>query len=178
MNHQPFKDWLLSDEPLEAQQSQALQQHLHECADCRQIENAWADASALMRRAAFAAPAPGFTARWQERLAAQRLQAQRKQAWVAIAVTAAIAFALVVLFGTHVLDLLASPASLLLAWIARLASLLSVYGILQEVFYALSRVTPLVPVIGIFFAVGFICFLSVAWLATYRQLTMARRIIG
>lgn len=177
MNHQPFKDWLLSEEPLEAQQSQALQQHLRECADCRQVENAWADASALLRRTPYAAPAPGFTHRWQQRLAAQRVQAQRKQAWVAIAVTAGIAFVLIVLFGTHVLDLLASPASLLLAWIARLASLLSVYGILQEVFSVLGRVPPMVPAIALFFAVGFVCFLSVAWLATYRQLTTARRVV-
>ena len=177
MNHQPFKDWLLSEERLEAEQAQALQQHLRDCADCRQIESAWSNAHALIQRAPAVAPAPGFTERWQSRLAAQRLQAQRSQAWVAIAVTTGVAFVLLVLFGTQVLDLLGSPAQLVLAWAARLTGLLSLYGILQEVFYALGQLTPVVPFIGLFFAVGFISFLSVLWLATYRQLTTTRRFV-
>jgi hypothetical protein len=177
MNHQPFKDWLLSEERLEAEQAQALQQHLRECADCRQIESAWADAHALIQRAPDAAPVPGFTTRWQARLAARRLQEQRRQAWAAIAVTGGVAFLLLVLFGTQVLNLLSSPAQWLLLWVSRLTSLLSLYGVIQELFYALGQVTPAVPLIGLFFAVGFVSFLSVLWLATYRQLTTARRII-
>jgi hypothetical protein len=41
MNHQPFRDWLLSEEKLSIDQTQALKDHLHSCESCSQIEAAW-----------------------------------------------------------------------------------------------------------------------------------------
>ena len=38
MNHQPFRDWLLSDEQLSTEQTQALQDHLSSCETCSQMD--------------------------------------------------------------------------------------------------------------------------------------------
>jgi anti-sigma factor RsiW len=175
MNHQPFKEWLLSEEPLSSEQTQALQDHLRSCESCRQLEAAWTDVDTLFQRLPETAPAPGFTNRWQERLAAQHLQKQRRQAWTALGATALVAVLLLTLLGIQVLSVLRSPSQLLLLWISQVTSLYSVLYALQGYVQVLFRVVPVVPITGAILALGIFSFLSVLWIVTYHQIVIVRR---
>ena len=171
MNHQPFRSWLLSEEPLPPEHAQALREHLQDCEACRQTELSWSKVSSLFQRTPQAAPAPGFVERWQQRLITQRLAAQRRQAWVAVAATAGAALLLLLILGVQVVQILRAPAQLLLMWIARLTSLMNVLVELQKFILMVLNSGPIIPITLAIFFTGFICFISVAWLATYRQLT-------
>ena len=41
MDHQPFRNWLLSEEQLSAEQNQSLQEHLASCESCSQFKSSW-----------------------------------------------------------------------------------------------------------------------------------------
>ena len=74
MNHRPFEDWLLDDQPLTPDQIRDLQIHLRGCDSCSAI----AESNLALRSARLMSPAPGFNIRWQERLVvARRAQRQR-----------------------------------------------------------------------------------------------------
>ena len=74
MNHRPFEDWLLYDQPLNPTQKRELDAHLRACKVCSAI----AESNLALRSARLVAPAPGFSARWQERLVLAR-RAQRRR---------------------------------------------------------------------------------------------------
>jgi anti-sigma factor RsiW len=176
MNHQPFRSWLLSEEPLPPDQAQALRQHLQECEACRQLDFSWAQIHGLFRRVPEAAPASGFTERWHQRLVAHRLAAQRRQAWIAMAATAGTGLLLLLILAIQVVQVLRAPAQLLLVWIARLTSLLNVLLDIQQVALKVLDSGPIIPITAGVFAFGFVCFLCVAWVAAYRQFTSNWRI--
>ena len=75
MNHRPFEDWLLDDQPLEPTQKRELDAHLRACDVCSAI----AESNLALRSARLISPSPGFTARFQERLVIAR-RAQRRRA--------------------------------------------------------------------------------------------------
>jgi hypothetical protein len=79
MRHQPFETWIIAEQPLDPDQARALQSHLLECEDCRQLSTGWAGARASLSAAAQAAPAPGFTRRFQSHLAERRYHQQQLQ---------------------------------------------------------------------------------------------------
>jgi anti-sigma factor RsiW len=84
MSHQPFETWLLAGEALTAEQAERLRDHLQECAACRALQAAWAEVEGELRSSPWAEPAPGFTARWQARLALAERKAESRQAWLAL----------------------------------------------------------------------------------------------
>ncbi|RPI79378.1 MAG: hypothetical protein EHM41_23920 [Chloroflexi bacterium] len=62
-------------------------------------EKAWQDVRSYFAEVPFAAPAAGFTLRWQERLAEQRLKKQQRQNWRMLALTGGLAIVLLIIFG-------------------------------------------------------------------------------
>jgi hypothetical protein len=138
MNHRPFEDWLLDDLPLTPEQSRELQAHLRGCDSCSAI----AESNLALRSARLTSPAPGFTARWQERLVMER-QTQRRRARIGSMVFSMGGLILLALLtGPTLLSLIASPAE----WIAMLVrTLLFAYTLLAallEVGSILFRVLP------------------------------------
>jgi hypothetical protein len=176
MNHLPYKDWLLAEEPLTFDQTQALQDHLRICEACRQIGPAWFDVRALFLKTHRAEPAPGFNERWQTQLAAHKLQKQRRLAWIILGIIAGLSLFLAILFGTELLEVLNSPGSLVLVWVSRITEVLSIYWLLHNLLGVLMEFIPSSPWIGLILGVGMVSFMSVAWLATYRKLTLPRRL--
>ncbi len=77
MNHRPFEDWLLEDQHLDPAQKRELDAHLRECKSCTAI----AEANLALRSARLVTPAPGFSVRFQERLALTRA-AQRRRTFI------------------------------------------------------------------------------------------------
>lgn len=82
MSHQPFENWILTDEPLEPDQQQALETHLEGCEDCNTISNAWMEISETIAISQTPEPAPGFTQRWHNRLALRENQRQQQKMWM------------------------------------------------------------------------------------------------
>ena len=56
MNHQPFENWLLDEEPLTSQQQRDLQNHLRGCTSCSGI----ADSNLALHTTHMAVPAAGL----------------------------------------------------------------------------------------------------------------------
>lgn len=77
MNHQPFKEWLLNDKNLTPAEKRQLNTHLRTCISC----SALAETGFALRSARAVAPAAGFTIRFQQRLAAQRIAERRRRLW-------------------------------------------------------------------------------------------------
>jgi hypothetical protein len=106
MNHRPFEDWLLDDQPLEPLQKRELDAHLRECNVCRAI----AESNLALRSARVTAPAPGFTARFQERLVVAR-RAQRRRTLLGTLFFSLGGLALLALLaGPILVSLIDSPA--------------------------------------------------------------------
>ena len=99
MNHQPFENWLLDEEPLTALQQRQLQSHLRDCTVCSGI----ADSNLALHTAHLATPASGFSERLRPRLAAWRREQLRRQS---------IGTVILVLIGVGLLYALAGPAML------------------------------------------------------------------
>jgi len=77
MNHQPFEDWLLNDKNLTSPEKRELDLHLRTCVHC----TALSATGLALRSANVIAPAAGFTVRFQERLAIQKVAERRRKLW-------------------------------------------------------------------------------------------------
>jgi hypothetical protein len=96
MNHRPFEDWLLEDQPLTLEQKRELQSHLRICTTCSAI----AESNLALHSPSIVSPAPGFKDRFQIRLARRRSE----QWWRQIVGTVVL-----VLIGLGLLYWLVSP---------------------------------------------------------------------
>jgi len=77
MNHQPFEEWLLNDKNLTSSERHELDLHLRTCSHC----TALSATGLALRSANVIAPAAGFTLRFQQRLAAQKIAERRRRLW-------------------------------------------------------------------------------------------------
>lgn len=77
MNHQPFEEWLLNDKNLTPAEKRELNLHLRTCSHC----TALSATGLALRSANVAAPAAGFSMRFQQRLAAQKIAERRRKLW-------------------------------------------------------------------------------------------------
>jgi predicted anti-sigma-YlaC factor YlaD len=84
MNHLPYEEWLLSDEPLNQEQQAQLTEHLSSCESCRQIANAWKSVASAIRVTPEAMPTPGFTHRWQTRQMQRRTAQHSRITWIVL----------------------------------------------------------------------------------------------
>lgn len=177
MNHQSFENWLLSDGPLPSEQAQALREHLRECEACRLLKEGWSGTRQLFKTTPLAAPQPGFTARWQERLAEQRRRAYRRQSLSVLGFTAGVALTLLVVLGVQAFYVLRSPGQLLLIWLYRLTSLVAYADAAGDFLTSfLSPLLSFVPAAAWVFIFGGISMASVLWIVVYQQLISSRRI--
>ena len=80
MKHQPYEEWLLNEEPITPEQKRDMDLHLKSCERC----NALAETGSLLRSAKMAAPAAGFSTRFQARLAEHKIADRRRKLWGAI----------------------------------------------------------------------------------------------
>jgi hypothetical protein len=77
MNHQPFEEWLLNDKNLTPVERRDLDLHMRTCVHC----TALSATGLALRSANVIAPAAGFTVRFQQRLAAQKIVERRRKLW-------------------------------------------------------------------------------------------------
>ena len=110
MKHRPFEDWLLDDQLLDPAQKRELDAHLNICNACRAI----AESNLALRSARIVGPAPGFTARFQERLVLARRVQRRRTLLGTLYFSLGGLLLLAVLAGPALVSLIGSPAD----WIA------------------------------------------------------------
>ena len=154
MNHLPFETWLLNEQPLSSDQQRDLHLHLRECEHC----TALAEVNLSLRSVKMAAPMPGFTARFQKRLEAQRaLDRRNRLAGVSVLVLGALGLTFW-LAGPWLASFLGSPSEWIAALVSFLLSLLSMAQAIGDLGSILARVLP-----------GFIP--PIAWLVLFSALS-------
>ena len=84
MSHQPFEDWLFSDEQLNNQQKENMQAHLMQCEQCQSVANALNHVNTTFKNSSNPEPSQGFTQRWFEKLSITREQQKIKRTWIII----------------------------------------------------------------------------------------------
>ena len=110
MNHQPFEDWLLNDKPINQEQKRELDMHMRTCAYCAAL----AETGLALKSVKKASPKPGFTNRFQARLAERKLVEQRRRLWGSVLFTVGGLVLLMWLASPYLFSFLAAPAT----WIA------------------------------------------------------------
>ena len=176
-NHQPFRDWINTEDTILPEQAQALQEHLRTCESCRQLEASWIQLRQTFHTSAPIEPAPGFVMRWQVRLAEQRRIQHRRQSLVMLAFTGGVAFVLFLILSGQALELLRSPYQMVLLVIYRMASLVMTLDTTQDVLLGFLKPIPGTVAIPLLIILsGITSFMSVLWIVVFKQLTFARRI--
>ena len=112
MNHQPFEDWLLNDKPITQEQKRELDTHMRTCANCAAL----AETGIALKSVKKASPQPGFTNRFQARLAERKLADQRQRLWGSVLFTVGGLVLLMWLASPYLFSFLSAPAT----WIAAL----------------------------------------------------------
>ena len=84
MSHQPFENWLFSDETIEPEDSTALDAHLKQCEQCRELSTTLDWVYETISTVKTPEPNPGFTQRWHQNLAIYREKQQERRIWFLI----------------------------------------------------------------------------------------------
>ncbi len=116
MNHLPFEDWLLNDMPLNPAQKRELDLHLRTCEYCTSL----AAAGRALSTTQLATPVPGFTQRFQVRLAERKAVDRKRKVWGALLFSLGGIVLLAFAAWPYLLSFLSSPASwisLIVGWL-------------------------------------------------------------
>ncbi len=181
MNHQPFEQWLFSEEPLSPDQSRALQAHLETCESCRQLSAAWSGVQTLFEEVTPIEPSPGFTIRWRARQKAQlrqeRYKKERQQSWITLMVSIAGAVLFLGLMVTQIFATVETPTQLLFIWIFRVTDFVSMIIAAGDLMVTIMDITfgLVAPVYWAAVAAG-LGLLSLLWIFSLHQVFQHRRI--
>ena len=178
MNHQPYEDWLFSDEPLLPEQSRDLQAHLRMCGSCQQFSEAWSDVQNLFNVAPLVQPKAGFSTRWLTRLEEEERKTKQRQSWMMLILTGGVALFILLLMGINVFASIDQPIQILFLGTSKLTEMLSALKAINEILSASVELVSILipPMWWIVFAVV-ISLLSLLWLYSLKQLMQPRRMI-
>jgi len=129
MDHRPFEDWLLNNQTLSVPEKRQLDAHLQGCSSC----SALAEVNLALKSVTLAAPAAGFTDRFQVRLVAQKNALRRRNFWGFLILTLSVLGVLTFISWPVITRMLQSPVDLLTSW---LGSLLSFWASLDAISHA------------------------------------------
>lgn len=138
MNHLPFEDWLLDDQPLSVEQERELQSHLKLCNSCTSI----ARANLAMHSRVFASPSQGFSGRFHVRLAEQRHKQKVQQIIGSMVLMIGGLVLFVWLSGPLFVEAVRSPAQWLTTGVSYTLFILTSVQVLGEIGSILLRVLP------------------------------------
>ena len=116
MNHLPFEDWLLNDMPVTSEQQRDLDLHLRTCSYC----SALAETGRMLSTSKMTAPMPGFTARFQTRLAQQKAVERQRKLWGMVLFIVGGLALLMYVVSPYLTSFLSSPAtwiSVVVGWL-------------------------------------------------------------
>jgi hypothetical protein len=180
MNHQPFENWLLSEDPLPEDDERALLDHLVDCDQCSELEDAWLNIANLFAEVPDVEPAPGFVNRWQATFeadqAAIKVMRQRWQSWIVLVLIANGAALALLLMGVQLFNTYGSFSELVLSWVYKIATAMVLANGFQNAFITLFRTIPQLVPIG--WWVGIAMTLSVStlvWIVSMTKLSSLPR---
>ena len=142
MNHLPFEEWLLNDMPVTPEQKRDLDLHLRTCTYC----SALVETGRMLNNSKITAPAVGFTARFQARLAEHKIAERRRKLWGALLFTLGGLVLLMWFAGPYVATFFASPAtwiSVIVGWLVFLGTTL--FALLEAGLVILSVIPNFMP---------------------------------
>jgi hypothetical protein len=179
MNHQPYEDWLLSEEPLLPEQACELESHLRLCGSCRRLSESWTDIQNFFQVVPDVKPQAGFSARWLTRLEEREKKSKQRQSWMMLILTGGVAAFIFILIGINFAMSINQPMQLLLIGTNKIADWLSVIKAINEVSSALLELVSIMipPVWWVIFA-AMISLLSLLWIYSLNQLIQPRRMIS
>jgi len=119
MDHRPFEDWLLDARTLSIDEKRQLNTHLQECSSC----NALAEVNLELKSVKMAAPAAGFTERFQLRLEARKKAVQRRNFWGFLLLTFSVLSGLVWMAAPIFKSIIHSPGDMLASWLSTVVSI-------------------------------------------------------
>lgn len=140
MNHRPFEDWLLEDQPLTSEQKRELQTHLRVCTSCTAI----AESNLALHSTRRVSPSAGFSERFQVRLARRRREGKFRQVIGAVILILAGMALLDFLAGPLIQEVLQSPAQWITTAVGYVLFLVTSIQVLSEVGSILLQVFPAV----------------------------------
>jgi hypothetical protein len=138
MDHRPFEDWLLEDQSLTKDQKHQLNTHLRTCASCAAL----AEVNLALKSVKQAAPAQGFTDRFQLRLAARKQALRRRNVWGFIVLTLSVLGLLGWIAWPVLEDLIQSPVDLVASWMTTVVSFVASLQALFQAGMVLFKVVP------------------------------------
>ena len=138
MNHQPFEDWLLSDQPITQEQKRELDLHLRTCGYCAAL----AQTGVALKSVKKASPEPGFANRFQSRLAARQLAEQRRRLWGSVFFTIGGLTLLLWMTSPFLLTFFAAPATSIAALVQWGVFILTTIAALIEAGSVFVRIIP------------------------------------
>lgn len=178
MNHQPYEDWLISEDPILPEQNCELQDHLRNCDSCRQLSEFWLDIQTLLHVPQQVRPHAGFSARWLTRFEEQERKNKQRQSWIMLILTGGVAVFLLLMMGVNIITSVDQPLQLLLIGTNKLIEWLTVIKAINEVLSALVElVSFMIPPVWWVLLAGMISLLCLLWFYSLRQLIQPRRII-
>jgi hypothetical protein len=168
MNHRPFEDWLLNEQPLDPEQKRELQAHLLDCPHCSALN----EVNIELHSVKLAAPAAGFTARFRARLEARRIRERRNRLIGAVVASLGGVGFLLWLIAPYAVRFIGSPAG----WIASIVSfLLAVFEMLRalgDLGSIMLRILPgFIPPIGWLMMLSAISGFILLWMVSIWRLT-------
>jgi hypothetical protein len=123
VNHLPFENWLLNDRPVTPEQQRELEAHLRNCSYCSTL----AETGRLLNTVKMAAPAEGFTMRFQSRLAERKIADRRRRLWGSVLFALGGLALLMWILAPYAVSFFASPAtwiSVIVGWLVFLGTTL------------------------------------------------------
>jgi hypothetical protein len=138
MNHQPFETWLLDEVHLTTAEKGELNAHLRTCKTCTVL----AETGLVLRSAKVIAPSVGFTARFQEKLALQKIAERRQRLWGLIILLISGIGLLTWFAMPYITTFISAPIEWLTAIVGYLIFIFTSLQAFTEVLQVFTRVIP------------------------------------
>jgi hypothetical protein len=138
MDHRPFEDWLLNKQTLDASEKRQLDAHLRVCTSCAAL----AEINLALKSVTMAAPAAGFTDRFQVRLAAHKQALRRRNFWGFLLLILSVLSVLTLIVWPVIASLQRSPVDLLASLLGGLLSFWAALNAMAHAGLLLFRIAP------------------------------------
>lgn len=93
MNHKPYSDWIFEETQLSEEQEIALQAHMLNCQECRNLQQAWQTSKKIIMESPLHSPAAGFVKRWNANVRRNKQRERVVRTRVSIIGTSLLVFA-------------------------------------------------------------------------------------